>query len=171
MSSHKGWIGVDLDGTLAEYDGFKGPGIIGKPIATMVERIKEWLRDGIEVRIFTARVSHDGTPQRVDDAHMARAAIEVWCREHIGRPLRVTNIKDYEMWQLWDDRAVQVLTNAGVSLEEEINAFGNATSALIEQVLACKFRDNHGHKFTNLHAFQELVRVLNDVMDRREEKH
>jgi len=28
-----GWIGVDLDATLAEYQGFTAPDDIGKPIA------------------------------------------------------------------------------------------------------------------------------------------
>jgi hypothetical protein len=34
------WVGVDLDGTLAEYHGFKGPEHIGKPIPKMVARVK-----------------------------------------------------------------------------------------------------------------------------------
>ncbi len=59
-----GWIGVDLDGTLAQYDGWKGPDNIGDPIPLMVGRVKEWLEAGHEVRVFTARVSHDGTAHR-----------------------------------------------------------------------------------------------------------
>lgn len=51
-----GWIGVDLDGTLAMYDGFKGPEHIGDPVPKMLERVKKWLAEGREVRIFTARV-------------------------------------------------------------------------------------------------------------------
>lgn len=39
----EGWIGVDLDGTLAEYLGWQGMGHIGEPIAPMVERVKAWL--------------------------------------------------------------------------------------------------------------------------------
>ena len=50
-----GWIGVDLDATLAYYDGWKGPTHIGPPIMRMVERIREWLSKGWEVRVFTAR--------------------------------------------------------------------------------------------------------------------
>lgn len=53
--SNKGWIGVDLDGTLAHYDGWKGPEHIGAPIPAMVERVKAWLAEGKEVRISTAR--------------------------------------------------------------------------------------------------------------------
>ena len=54
----RGWIGVDLDGTLAEYHGWNGS--IGKPIAPMVDRVKRWLAEGVEVRIMTARVSNRG---------------------------------------------------------------------------------------------------------------
>ncbi len=30
--SNSGWIGVDFDGTLATYDGWKGPSVLGEPI-------------------------------------------------------------------------------------------------------------------------------------------
>jgi hypothetical protein len=50
--SDNGWIGVDLDGTLAHYDGWKGADHIGEPIAPMVERVKRWLSEGHEVRVF-----------------------------------------------------------------------------------------------------------------------
>ena len=102
-----GWIGVDLDGTLAHYDGWRGEAHIGAPIPAMVERVRRWLAQGREVRIFTARVSH---PDQVD---AAVEAIEAWCLEHIGVVLPITNAKDYEMIELWDDRAVQVVMNTG----------------------------------------------------------
>jgi hypothetical protein len=104
--TERGWIGVDLDGTLAYYEGWQGPQHIGKPVAAMVARVKRWLEQGREVRIFTARVSHG-------DVDGARPAIEAWCEEHLGRRLIVTNEKDYGMVELWDDRAVQVLANTG----------------------------------------------------------
>ncbi len=99
------WIGVDLDGTLAEYNGWVGDGHIGAPIPAMVERVKGWLAEGKQVRIFTARMCVD--------AYYQRGCIEQWCREHIGVVLPVTNIKDYGMVELWDDRAVQVVKNTG----------------------------------------------------------
>jgi len=108
-----GWIGVDLDGTLAVYDGWKGPEHVGEPVPAMVERVKAWIEEGQEVRIFTARVSHDGTPQRVADAKYARSAVVRWCLKHLGRELPVTNIKDYAMVLLWDDRCIQVVPNTG----------------------------------------------------------
>lgn len=108
-----GWIAVDLDGTLAHYDGWKGAGHIGAPIPAMMERVKGWLGEGKDVRIFTARISHDGTLSRRLDALHAEAAIENWCHEHLGVMLPITNIKDYGMVELWDDRCVRVVPNTG----------------------------------------------------------
>lgn len=101
-----GWIGVDLDGTLAHYDGWRGPMHIGNPVPAMADRVRRWLADGRKVKIFTARVSGA-------DADQARVAIRHWCRQHLGQELEVTNAKDYGMVELWDDRAVQVLPNTG----------------------------------------------------------
>lgn len=110
MSTHKGWIGVDLDGTIARYDGWKGPAHIGEPVAPMVARVKAWLETGIEVRIFTTRVS--GVREGME-ADVTLKCIEQWCALHIGRVLAVTCTKDFGMIQLWDDRAVQVEANTG----------------------------------------------------------
>lgn len=105
-----GWIGVDLDGTLAYYDEWRGIGHIGEPIPAMVERVKVWLAEGREVRIFTARVSQH---EHDEICRAVRGFIESWCQKHIGQVLPVTNIKDYDMIELWDDRAVQVEKNTG----------------------------------------------------------
>jgi hypothetical protein len=109
MSSN-GWIGVDLDGTLAHYDGWKGwhDARIGAPIKPMVERVISWLREGKTVKIFTARIS-DGKEETIKN-------IENWCVEHIGFKLEVTNVKDFMMVELWDDRAVQVVPNTGLDI-------------------------------------------------------
>ena len=39
--------------------------------------------------------------------------IKEWCLKHIGQKLEVTNVKDFGMIELWDDRAVQVIPNTG----------------------------------------------------------
>lgn len=109
-----GWIGVDLDGTLAVYDEWRGEEHIGEPVAPMVARVKAWLDNGEDVRIFTARV--DGS-----NSERCREVIEAWCLEHIGRVLPVTNRKDYGMVVLWDDRAMQVETNTGLVLQEVLD--------------------------------------------------
>lgn len=103
-----GWIGVDLDGTLAHYEGWLGVEHIGAPVPAMLMRVKAWLAEGRDVRIFTARVAGD-------DAGAAAGFIFDWCVEHIGRPLAITNVKDFGMVELWDDRAVQVEINTGVA--------------------------------------------------------
>ncbi|BBF92654.1 dATP/dGTP pyrophosphohydrolase domain-containing protein [Blastochloris tepida] len=108
-----GWIGVDLDGTLAEYHGWKGIDHIGEPVPAMLDRVKAWLSEGKDVRIFTARVSHDGTAARMMDAQRALIHITNWLVQHLGRPLPITCTKDFAMIELWDDRAVQVIQNAG----------------------------------------------------------
>lgn len=123
----RGWIGVDIDGTLAEYertpeelwDGTK----IGKPIPLMLARVKRWIGQGREVRIVTARVAlNEG-----GDLHAAHSqaianmiAVQDWL-EAVGLPrLRVQAHKDYRMVELWDDRAVRVVENTGyVSSQQE----------------------------------------------------
>lgn len=105
----KAWIGVDLDGTLAHYEGWKGIAHIGEPIAPMVERVKRWLAEGHTVKIFTARVStRDG-----EELRAISGAIIAWSEKHIGQKLDITCVKDFGMIELWDDRAVQVISNTG----------------------------------------------------------
>ena len=130
MSGPQGWIGVDLDGTLAVYDGWVGPAHIGPPVPRMMNTVKQWLTEGQEVRIFTARVypinecvSPDDvlrfvpTNARDRQAVAALRAIQAWCRLHVGRVLPVTNVKDYGMVSLYDDRCVQVRANTGELVE------------------------------------------------------
>lgn len=109
----KGWIGVDLDGTLAEYHGWVGPDHIGDPIPAMVERVKAWHRAGKEVRIFTARVATGPGGHPTMEALKAELAIERWMEKNLGFSLPVTCMKDYGLVEMWDDRAVQVEQNTG----------------------------------------------------------
>lgn len=96
-----GWIGVDLDATLAEYDRWRGADHIGKPVRRMRLRVVRWLGEGKDVRIFTAR-KEESYP-----------AIEKWCKRHLGQVIPITNRKDYGCVEFWDDRAVQVEPNTG----------------------------------------------------------
>lgn len=115
--STTGWIGVDLDGTLAHYEGWKGAAHIGNPVPMILQRVSVWLAEGRDVRIFTARVSHDGTKAREAEAACAREAIKAWCVHHFGVELPITNVKDYAMVELWDDRAIQVQPNTGMPVQ------------------------------------------------------
>ncbi len=103
-------IAVDLDGTLAYYDGWKGPEHIGEPIPLMMERVKAWIAEGIEVVIFTARLSiTDG-----EDANYNRHHIGLWLQKHGLGNLEITCIKKMSFSLIYDDRAINVETNTGV---------------------------------------------------------
>jgi len=106
-----GWIGVDLDGTLAYDDGWHGPLHIGDPIPAMMSRVKQWLKQGIRVKIFTARASLE--------EHIP--PVREWLYIHGLPNLEITNVKDYEMICLYDDRCVQVIPNTGELVSEDMN--------------------------------------------------
>lgn len=103
------WIGVDLDGTIAEYTTFISPTHIGKPIQPMCDRVKTWIEEGLQVKIFTARVSEQDPTVRLEVIN----AINAWCQDVFGKALPITCVKDYGMVQLFDDRAIQVEKNTG----------------------------------------------------------
>ena len=106
----KGWIGVDLDGTLARYTTWNGFADIGEPIPKMANRVKQWLNDGKTVKIFTARVS---SRHNNKDAETARKAISEWTKKHFGKPLEATSEKDSFIDEIWDDKAFGVVKNTG----------------------------------------------------------
>lgn len=132
------WIGVDLDGTLAEYHGFKGPEHIGPPVPAMLERVKRWLGEGRDVRIFTARVDGgtvalsmgEQAGELFREVEKVRGYIETWCQAHLGRVLPVTCVKDFGMVELWDARCVQVVPNEGRALRELVESYEAAVNAM-----------------------------------------
>jgi hypothetical protein len=111
----RGWIGVDLDGTLAVDTGEKwSPYKIGDPVWPMVDRIVHWLEDGYRVKIMTARACDLDWNTLHSSVEEQKALIQDWLVRECGLPrLEVTCQKDYMMTELWDDRAVQVEKNTG----------------------------------------------------------
>lgn len=105
--SSKGWIGVDADQTLFHYDGWGGIEHFGPPIPAMVNRVRYHLGNEEEVRLFTARVSDPEWEPK------GREAWEKISQQLFGVALAATNVKDYEMTLLYDDKAVQVVPNTG----------------------------------------------------------
>jgi len=103
-----GWIGIDLDGTLAHYDGWKGPDHIGEPVPAMLERVRRYVEHGIPIKIFTARASD---PDKV-------SVVKAWLAKH-SLDLEVTNVKDFGMIFLYDDRCRQVEPNTGRVVGED----------------------------------------------------
>lgn len=112
-----GWVGVDLDGTLAHYTEWVDAETIGAPIPAMVGRIKNMIQLGFKVKLLTARASSNGTVGRDLEAAKFRIAADDWMVDHLGIALPVTSKKDFAMIELWDDRAVQVVPNKGTPVE------------------------------------------------------
>lgn len=110
------YYAVDLDACLMYHEDEELLGF-GPPIPEMLERVKDWLAAGHEVRIFTARAFAWESSREYD----LRARlywsdiypIETWCIEHIGQALTVTCMKAPHLIELWDDRAVGVEKNTG----------------------------------------------------------
>jgi hypothetical protein len=110
----QGWIAVDLDGTLAEYHGWTKWNEFGAPIPAMVERIRGWLAEGKDVRIFTARVGlpHEESKEETCfktgekfTSVMMKFAIAEYTEKHVGTRLRAQSHKDLHTIEIWDDRA------------------------------------------------------------------
>jgi len=107
------WKGIDFDGCVATYDPNQMTDIfwIGEPIWEMIDRIKAWIAEGWEIKIFSARATF-GIP--------GIRCVQDWLEDVAGLPrLDVTNIKDGRCVAIYDDRAVQVEGNTGRLLGEE----------------------------------------------------
>jgi hypothetical protein len=105
VPSHN-WVGFDLDGTLSRTDNpghFDPPYPLGEPVPRMLETVKSLQAAGVTVKIFSARACE---PEMVP-------VVQAWAEKHgLGR-LEVTNQKDYNLIRFYDDRAIQIVHNAG----------------------------------------------------------
>ncbi len=102
----KPWVGVDLDGTLAKWEAGSFDGSIGEPVPAMLNRVRAWLAVGLTVKIFTARAAD---PTLIP-------GVRQWLSQHGLGDLEITNAKDMDMVEMWDDRAVSVVRNTGVAM-------------------------------------------------------
>ena len=91
------YILIDMDSCLAHGEG-RDTDPIGEPYSEIVDLVKQWIRDGQEVRIFTARAT---TQAGTDN-------VATWLERHELPPLKITNVKDYDCALILDDRARQV---------------------------------------------------------------
>ena len=80
-------IAVDLDGTLAQYDGWKGIGHIGCVIPEVANAMERAQAEGAEVHLFTARVSDP------EDAAEAHAVISKWAAANHFNFASITAVK------------------------------------------------------------------------------
>lgn len=118
---------VDLDQTLAEYSEGDiekfGHDHIGAPIEAMVERIKDALAKGIEVFIFTARITpSDDSFEQWLEATKSYESVLNYCRQNLGVELPITNIKLRCFSRFIDDKGDQVVPNTGVSVGDLLGA-------------------------------------------------
>lgn len=102
------WIGIDLDGTLAFADKWMGADEIGEPIPLMLERVKQMIKEGHTVKILTARAAQE---EQIPP-------IRKWLKQHELGDLEITCSKDHKMVALYDDKAIQVIKNIGITLQE-----------------------------------------------------
>lgn len=91
----------------------------------MIDRVRGWIAEGKDVRIFTARVG----PATDEECALFDRSAEEWttyqrglvenfCLAYFGVVLPVTATKDFKLIELWDDRCVQMETNTGRPLME-----------------------------------------------------
>lgn len=106
LGSIKKSIGLDLDGTIAEYNGWKGISYIGNPIQPIIDAALEKEKEGYEIIILTARAAD---PRSIP-------IIKNWLRNHNLPNWRITDRKDSSMKEIWDDLAKTVKFNEGTFL-------------------------------------------------------
>ncbi len=109
------WIGVDLDGTLAYSDAGSSMQQVGEPIPAMLAMVKKMIHNGIRIKIFTARAT--------DSEQLP--IIRKWLVANGLPELEITNVKDFCMIRLYDDRCVQVEKNTGRLIVERSNFQGD----------------------------------------------
>ena len=107
ITKYQHWVAMDLDGTLAYYDYWRGYKHIGKIIPKAKKLLLEEIENGIKnnyiVKIFSARAC---VPEH-------KQYVEQWLKDNGLPELEVTNIKDHGMRRLYDDRAIQIKRNTG----------------------------------------------------------
>ncbi len=116
-------IAVDLDGTLALYDKWRGVEHIGEPIPLMLDLVKGVIDMGTKVVIFTARANDK----------KAIPFIERWLVEAGLPKLEITNIKRKEFREIWDDRAVSVRKNTGVCVNANAKVLDSIKSKITKK--------------------------------------
>jgi hypothetical protein len=104
-------IACDLDGTLAEnYTGAFRKDVIGAPVPKMYQRVRAYLDAGHDVVLFTARAADkDNIPY-----------IRKWLDERGLKEVTISNKKSPGMSAFWDDKAVAVEEDEGVSTHRKL---------------------------------------------------
>ena len=120
---------VDLDGTLAFWDTWRGGNHIGEPIEAMADKVRAWLVAGDRVVIYTARACSwndfpwaepDDNP--ITDRAAAIRIVQDWTEKHFGQRLEVVGGKG--PWDhAYDDKTYRIVRNTGKTVEEHVLEF------------------------------------------------
>jgi hypothetical protein len=105
------WLAVDLDGTLCEYDGFKGHDVFGAIVKPINDAMTVRRNSGWKIAIFTARAD------TVEHAEFVSYFL-------VGNGIEydlITNFKKPYFTEFWDDRAMPVERNEGKFIDANKN--------------------------------------------------
>jgi hypothetical protein len=107
-------IAVDFDGVIADYDGWRGPGVLGEPRGDVVEALRRLRGEGWKIVVHTTRGADE---------------VEEFLARHGIPHDEINHNSDYQTKGVkpvadvyWDDRAVCYSGDAGKDLER-IRAF------------------------------------------------
>jgi len=96
---------VGFDAVLATYDRWGHIDDIGEPIEKMKKRVLEWIKEGVTIKIFTARAS---------DLE-ATSFIRKWLfLNGLLLDLEITNILGDDCDMIFSDKSREVIHNTGV---------------------------------------------------------
>ena len=109
----EGWVGFDLDGTIAQYTTFQGWDKIGPPVPGFVNLIKKLRALGVQCKILTARASAESRALNDITFEQVEKVIQDWTEKYIGERLPVVTEKGAAMICFFDDSAIQVDKNTG----------------------------------------------------------
>jgi hypothetical protein len=121
MNPNRAYIAVDFDGTLAKTVTHVWNGPLGDPVPEMLKRVQEKLDQGVQVKIFTARVSlrnEDGELQPMGGIAEVRGRLQDWTEKYLGKRLDIVCCKCHNVIEIWDDRARQVIRDTGRIVRE-----------------------------------------------------
>ena len=91
-------IAVDFDGVIAEYDGYKGPGVLGAPRGDVREALALLRAEGWKIVIHTTR-GHEEVGEYLRSNHIPHDEINSNSDYRTQGPKPVADV-------YWDDRAV-----------------------------------------------------------------
>jgi len=154
----KCWVGVDFDGTLAEYYGWEDPRN-GKPVLPMVERVRQLRSRDVEVRIMTARVCSAAGPERIAEQ---TKVIQDWCQTVFGETFPVTAEKDFNMSLLLDDRAEGIEINTGRAARSRTIVRPEAIESAMALLSAKMAETLHRHGHGTYASRHELLGILEE---------